>query len=150
MIDYVKLYNDFGQNNAPVYIFLMSIFILILICLILLFIGVAYNCIKENDWKNNIKFFISFFVATIFTISLLSIVSFVLYRDLKEEPNNQLTELQKYNIKNPENFRNNMKYLESEFEYHTDKEDKINEILNEFYKPTGKKLNTEIMEKLKK
>lgn len=150
MIDYVKLYNEFGQNNAPVYIFLMSIFILVLICLILLFIGVTYNCIKENDWKNNIKFFISFLVSIIFTISLLSIVSFVLYRDLKEEPDRQLSELQKYNIKNPENFRNNMKYLESEFEYHIKKEEKINEILNEFYKPTGKKLDTEIIEKLKK
>lgn len=149
MIDYVKLYNEFGQNNAPVYIFLMSIFIFVLICLILLFIGVTYNCIKENDWKNNIKFFISFFVSIIFTISLLSIVSFVLYRDLKEEPNRQLSELQKYNIKNPENFRNNMKYLESEFEYHTEKENKINEILNEFYKPTGKKIDSEIMKKLK-
>lgn len=149
MIDYVKLYNDFGQNNAPMYIFLISVFIFALIFLIFIFIGVIHNCILENDWKNNIKFFISFFVSIIFTISLLSIVSIVLYRDFKEEPNKQLTELQKYNIKNPENFRNNMKYLESEFEYNTEKENKINEILNEFYKPTGKKIDTEIMKKLK-
>lgn len=149
MIDYVKLYNEFGQNNAPMYIFLMSIFIFPLICLIFIFIGTIYNGILENDWKNNIKFFISFFVSIIFTISLLSIVSFALYRDLKEEPNRQLSELQKYNIKNPENFRNNMEYLESEFEYYTEKENKINEILNEFYKPTGKKIDSEIMKKLK-
>lgn len=150
MIDYLKLYNELGVNNAPIYIFSISIFIISTIFLIIILITAIYDNIKEKHWKNNIKNSILFFFSLIFAISLLSIGTFFLYRDFRTEPNKYITELKKYNVKNVENFNYNIEYLESEFEYHTEKEKKINKILNEFYKPTGKKLDTEIMKKLKK
>lgn len=149
MIDYVKLYNKFGQNNAPIYIFSISIFIISIIFLVIILITAIYDNIKEKRWKNNIKNSILFFFPLIFAISLLSIGTFFLYRDFRTEPNKYITELKKYNVKNVENFNHNIEHLESEFEYHTEKEEKINEILNEFYKPTEQKIDSEIMKKLK-
>lgn len=150
MIDYIKVYNEFGLNHAPMYIFLISIFIISIISLIIILITAIYDSIKENLWGNNITNSILFFFSLVFIISLLSIGVFFLYRDFKEEPTKQITELKKYNIKNVQNFKYNIEYLKSEFEYHTEKEEKINEILNEFYKPSGKVVDKEIMKKLKK
>lgn len=150
MIDYFKLYKELGANNAPIYIFFISIFIISIIFLVIILITAIYDNIKEKRWKNNIKNSILFFFSLIFAISLLSIGTFFLYREFKTEPKKYITELNKYNVKNVKNFNYNIEYLESEFEYHIKKEEKINEILNEFYKPTGQKLDTEIMKKLKK
>lgn len=68
----------------------------------------------------------------------------------EKENKKRLIELKKYNIKNVENFRNNVELLEKELEFYDEKENKINEILNEFYKPSGKTVDKEIMKKLKK
>lgn len=134
----------------PYIFFFISIFIISIIFLVIILITAIYDNIKEKLWKNNIKNSIVFFFSLIFAISLLSIGTFFLYRDFKTEPKKYITELNKYNVKNVKNFNYNIEYLESEFEYHIKKEEKINEILNEFYKPTGQKLDTEIMKKLKK
>ena len=134
----------------PYIFFFISIFIISIIFLVIILITAIYDNIKEKRWKNNIKNSIVFFFSLIFAISLLSIGTFFLYRDFKTEPKKYITELNKYNVKNIKNFNYNIEYLESEFEYHIKKEEKINEILNEFYKPTGQKLDTEIMKKLKK
>lgn len=145
MIDYIKLYNEFGQNNIPVYIFLIIILIIFVIALILMFIAFICEERKEFNWKEYIVIFFLFLFSASFYLAFL----FSVYKSLKTEPTIQLNELKKYNIKNVENFRNNVKLLEKEFEFYDEKENKINEILNEFYHPTGKTANGEIMKKLK-
>lgn len=146
MIDYIKLYNEFGQNNIPAHIFLITILIISIIALMLMFIAFIWEERKELSWK---EYIVTFFLF-LFSLSFFLVFLFFVYKNLKIEPIRQLTELKKYNIKNVENFNHNVKYLKSEFEYHTKKEEKINEILNEFYKPTGKIVDQEIMKKLKK
>ena len=55
----------------------------------------------------------------------------------------------KYNVKNIDNLGRNIEVLEKEFEFYANKENKINEILNEFYHPTGKTVDEEIIKNLK-
>lgn len=145
MIDYIKLYNEFGQNNVPVYIFLISTLIISIVALILMFIVFIWEERKELSWK---EYIVTSFLF-IFSLSFFLVFLFFVYKNLKTEPARQLTELKKYNIKNVENFRNNVELLEKELEFYNEKENKINEILNEFYKPSGKTVNKEIMKKLR-
>lgn len=145
MIDYIKLYNEFGQNNVPVYIFLISTLIISIVALILMFIVFIWEERKELSWK---EYIVTSFLF-IFSLSFFLVFLFSVYKNLKTEPARQLTELKKYNIKNVENFRNNVELLEKELEFYNEKENKINEILNEFYKPSGKTVNKEIMKKLR-
>ena len=146
MIDYIKLYNEFGIDASLFYI---GITISILIGTILLIIIAIYqvDCyLKNKNYKSIIKF------STLF----LTVFSFFIYLGFssvtasEKENKKRLIELKKYNIKNVENFRNNVELLEKELEFYDEKENKINEILNEFYKPSGKTVDKEIMKKLKK
>lgn len=146
MIDYIKLYNEFGIDTSLFYI---GITITILIGTILLIIIAIYqvDCyLKNKDYKSIVKF------STLF----LPVFSFFIYLGFSsvtapgKENKKRLIELKKYNIKNVENFRNNVELLEKELEFYDEKENKINEILNEFYKPSGKTVDKEIMKKLKK
>jgi hypothetical protein len=146
MIDYIKLYNEFGQNNIPVYIFLITALIISIITLILMFISFIWEERKELSWK---EYIVTSFLF-LFSLSFFLVFLFSVYKSLKTEPTEQLNELKKYNIKNVENFRNNVELLEKELEFYDEKENKINEILNEFYKPSGKVVDKEIMKKLKK
>lgn len=146
MIDYIKLYNEFGQNNIPVYIFLITALIISIIALILMFISFIWEERKELSWK---EYIVTSFLF-LFSLSFFLVFLFSVYKSLKTEPTEQLNELKKYNIKNVENFRNNVELLEKELEFYDEKENKINEILNEFYKPSGKVVDKEIMKKLKK
>ena len=146
MIDYIKLYNEFGQNNIPVYIFLITALIISIIALILMFISFIWEERKELSWK---EYIVTSFLF-LFSLSFFLVFLFSVYKSLKTEPTEQLNELKKYNIKNVENFRNNVELLEKELEFYDEKENKINEILNEFYKPSGKTVDKEIMKKLKK
>lgn len=146
MINYIKLYNEFGQNNIPVYIFLITALIISIIALILMFISFIWEERKKLSWK---EYIVTSFLF-LFSLSFFLVFLFSIYKSLKTEPTEQLNELKKYNIKNVENFRNNVELLEKELEFYDEKENKINEILNEFYKPSGKVVDKEIMKKLKK
>ena len=146
MIDYIKLYNEFGIDTSLFYI---GITITILIGTILLIIIAIYqvDCyLKNKDYKSIVKF------STLF----LTVFSFFIYLGFysvttpEKEMKKRLIELKKYNVENGENFRNNVELLEKELEFYDEKENKINEILNEFYKPSGKTVDKEIMKKLKK
>lgn len=146
MIDYIKLYNEFGIDTSLFYI---GITITILIGTILLIIIAIYqvDCyLKNKDYKSIVKFSTLFLLVFSFFIYL----GFSSVTAPEKENKKRLIELKKYNIKNVENFRNNVELLEKELEFYDEKENKINEILNEFYKPSGKTVDKEIMKKLKK
>lgn len=141
MIDYIKLYNEFGIDASLFYI---GITISILIGTILLIIIAIYqvDCyLKNKNYKSIIKF------STLF----LTVFSFFIYLGFssvtapEKENKKRIIELKKYNIKNVENFRNNVELLEKDLEFYDEKENKINEILNEFYKPSGKTVDKEII-----
>lgn len=146
MIDYIKLYNEFGIDTPLFYI---GITITILIGTILLIIIAIYqvNCyLKNKDYKSIVKF------STLF----LPVFSFFIYLGFssvtapEKENKKRLIELKKYNVENAKNLGKNIEILNQEFEFLDNKNAKINEILNEFYKPNGKTVDKEIMKKLKK
>ena len=146
MIDYIKLYNEFGIDTPLFYI---GITITILIGTILLIIIAIYqvNCyLKNKDYKSIVKF------STLF----LPVFSFFIYLGFssvtapEKENKKRLIELKKYNVENAKNLGKNIEILNQEFEILDNKNAKINEILNEFYKPNGKTVDKEIMKKLKK
>ena len=97
----------------------------------------------NKDYKSIVKF------STLF----LPVFSFFIYLGFssvtapEKENKKRLIELKKYNIKNVENFKNNVELLKKELEFYDEKENKINEILKEFYKPSGKTVDKEIMKK---
>lgn len=136
MIDYIKLHSELGINIETI--------VLLIILLIFIFVIVVEYFFRYYDEEQ--KGFI--YIAGIVGIILFSIgISY--YIDKKREPVWKTTAL-KYNVKNINNLGKNIEVLEKEFEFYTDKENKINEILNEFYKPSGKTVDKEIMKKLKK
>lgn len=146
MIDYIKLYNEFGIDTSLFYI---GITISILIGTILLIIIAIYqvDCyLKNKDYKSIVKF------STLF----LPVFSFFIYLGFssvtapEKENKKRLIELKKYNVENAKNLGKNIEILNQEFEFLDNKNAKINEILNEFYKPSGKVVDKEIMKKLKK
>lgn len=113
MIDYIKLYNEFGIDASLFYI---GITISILIGTILLIIIAIYqvDCyLKNKNYKSIIKF------STLF----LTVFSFFIYLGFssvtapEKENKKRIIELKKYNIKNVENFRNNVELLEKDLEF---------------------------------
>lgn len=145
MIDYIKLYNEFGIDASLFYI---GITISILIGTILLIIIAIYqvDCyLKNKDYKSIVKF--SALFLTVF--SLFIYIGFSSVTAPEKEKKNRLIELKKYNVENAKNLGKNIEILNQEFEFLDNKDAKINEILNEFYKPSGKTINKEIMKKLR-
>lgn len=135
MIDYIKLHSELGMNIETI--------VLLIILLIFIFIIVVENFFRYYDEER--KNFI--YIAGIVGIVLVSIgISY--YIGKKREPVWRAKAL-KYNVKNIDNLGKNIEILEEEFEFYADKKNKINEVLNEFYKPTGKNLDNEIYKKLK-
>lgn len=146
MIDYIKLYNEFGIDTPLFYI---GITITILIGTILLIIIAIYqvNCyLKNKDYKSIVKFSTLFLLVFSFFIYL----GFSSVTAPEKENKKRLIELKKYNVENAKNLGKNIEILNQEFEFLDNKNAKINEILNEFYKPNGKTVDKEIMKKLKK
>ena len=145
MIDYIKLYNEFGIDASLFYI---GITISILIGTILLIIIAIYqvDCyLKNKDYKSIVKF--SALFLTVF--SLFIYIGFSSVTAPEKEKKNRLIELKKYNVENAKNLGKNIEILNQEFEFLDNKDAKINEILNEFYKPSAKTINKEIMIKLR-
>ena len=145
MIDYIKLYNEFGIDASLFYI---GITISILIGTILLIIIAIYqvDCyLKNKDYKSIVKF--SALFLTVF--SLFIYIGFSSVTAPEKEKKNRLIELKKYNVENAKNLGKNIEILNQEFEFLDNKDAKINEILNEFYKPSVKTINKEIMIKLR-
>lgn len=145
MIDYIKLYNEFGIDASLFYI---GITISILIGTILLIIIAIYqvDCyLKNKDYKSIVKF--SALFLTVF--SLFIYIGFSSVTAPEKEKKNRLIELKKYNVENAKNLGKNIEILNQEFEFLDNKDAKINEILNEFYKPSGKTVDEEIMKKLR-
>lgn len=148
MIDYIKLYNKFGIGiETPLFYIGITISILIGIILLIIIAISQVDCyLKNKDYKSIVKFSILF----------LSVFSFFIYLGFssitapEKEKKNRLIELKKYNVENAKNLGKNIEILNQEFEFLDNKNAKINEILNEFYKPSGKTVDKEIMKKLKK
>lgn len=134
MIDYIKLHSELGIN-------IERIVLLIILLIFILVIVVEYFFRYYDEQKGFI------YIAGIVGIILFSIgISY--YIDKKREPVLKAKAL-KYNVKNIDNLGKNIEVLEKEFEFYADKENKINEVLNEFYKSSGKTTDEEIIKKLK-
>ena len=135
MIDYIKLHSELGINIERI--------VLLIILLIFILVIVVEYFFRYYDEEQ--KGFI--YIAGIVGIILFSIgISY--YIDKKREPVLKAKAL-KYNVKNIDNLGKNIEVLEKEFEFYADKENKINEVLNEFYKSSGKTTDEEIIKKLK-
>ena len=135
MIDYIKLYSELGIDVE-------MIFNLIMFLLLLLVIAVEYFFRYCDEEQKKLVY-----IAGIVSVILIS-VGISYYTDKKREPLLKAKAL-KYNVKNIDNLGRNIEVLEKEFEFYANKENKINEILNEFYHPTGKTVDQEIIKKLK-
>lgn len=135
MIDYIKLYSELGIDVE-------MIFNLIMFLLLLLVIAVEYFFRYCDEEQKKLVY-----IAGIVSVILIS-VGISYYTDKKREPLLKAKAL-KYNVKNIDNLGRNIEVLEKEFEFYANKENKINEILNEFYHPTGKTVDEEIIKKLK-
>ena len=135
MIDYIKLYSELGIDVE-------MIFNLIMFLLLLLVIAVEYFFRYCDEEQKKLVY-----IAGIVSVILIS-VGISYYTDKKREPLLKAKAL-KYNVKNIDNLGRNIEVLEKEFEFYANKENKINEILNEFYHPTGKTGDEEIIKKLK-
>lgn len=135
MIDYIKLHSELGTDIEAI--------ILLIILLLFIFVIVVEYFFRYCDEEQ--KRFV--YIIGIVSIILISI-GILYYTNKKREPVLKAKAL-KYNVKNIDNLGKNIEVLEKEFEFYTDKENKINEILNEFYNPAGKTVNEEIIKKLK-
>lgn len=146
MIDYIKLYNEFGIDTSLFYIGITISILIGTILLIIIAISQVDCYLKNKDYKSIVKFSILF----------LSVFSFFIYLGFssitapEKEKKNRLIELKKYNVENAKNLGKNIEILNQEFEFLDNKNAKINEILNEFYNPNVKIVEKEIMKKLKK
>lgn len=146
MIDYIKLYNEFGIDTSLFYIGITISILIGTILLIIIAISQVDCYLKNKDYKSIVKFSILFLPVFSFFIYL----GFSSITAPEKEKKNRLIELKKYNVENAKNLGKNIEILNQEFEFLDNKNAKINEILNEFYKPSGKTVNKEIMKKLKK
>ena len=135
MIDYIKLHSELGTD-------IETIILLIIFLSFILVIVVEYFFRYDDEEQKGFVYIVG--VVSIILIS----VGISYYIDKKREPVWKAKAL-KYNVKNIDNLGENIEVLKKEFEFSTDKENKINEVLNEFYKPTGKNLDNEIYKKLK-
>lgn len=135
MIDYIKLHSELGTD-------IETVILLILFLSFILIIVVEYFFRYYDEEQRGFVYIVG--IVIIFLIS----VGISYYINKKREPVLKAKAL-KYNVKNIDNLGKNIEVLEKEFEFYADKENKINEVLNEFYKPTGKNLNNEIYKKLK-
>ena len=145
MIDYIKLYNEFGIDTSLFYIGI-TISILIGTILLIIIAICQVDCYLENkDYKSIVKFSILFLPV----FSVFIYLGFSSITAPEKEKKNRLIELKKYNVENARNLGKNIEILNQEFEFSDNKNTKINEILNEFYKPSGKTVNKEIMKKLR-
>ena len=135
MIDYIKLYSETKTD-------IEFIILLTLILFFILIIVVEYFFRYYDEEQRGFVY-----IVGIVSVILISVgVSY--YKNKKSEPIFKAKAL-KYNVKNIDNLGKNIEVLEKEFEFYADKENKINEILNEFYNPTGKTVEEEIIKKLK-
>lgn len=135
MIDYIKLYSELGTDTE-------FIILLTLILFFILIIVVEYFFRYYDEEQRGFVY-----IVGIVSVILISVgVSY--YKDKKSEPIFKAKAL-KYNVKNIDNLGKNIEVLEKEFKFYADKENKINETLNEFYHPTGKTVDEEIIKKLK-
>ena len=135
MIDYIKLHSELGTD-------IETVILLILFLSFILIIVVEYFFRYYDEEQRGFVYIVG--IVIIFLIS----VGISYYINKKREPVLKAKAL-KYNVKNIDNLGKNIEVLEKEFKFYADKENKINEVLNEFYKPTGKNLNNEIYKKLK-
>ena len=135
MIDYIKLHSELGTD-------IETVILLILFLSFILIIVVEYFFRYYDEEQRGFVYIVG--IVIIFLIS----VGISYYINKKREPVLKAKAL-KYNVKKIDNLGKNIEVLEKEFEFYADKENKINEVLNEFYKPTGKNLNNEIYKKLK-
>lgn len=136
MIDYIKLHSELEINIERI--------VLLIILLIFILVIVVEYFFRYYDEEQ--KSFV--YIVGVVSIILIS-VGISYYINKKREPVLKAKAL-KYNVKNIDNLGKNIEVLEKEFEFYADKKNKINEILNEFYNPTGKTVDKEIMKKLKK
>ena len=135
MIDYIKLYSELKTD-------IEFIILLILILFLILIIAVEFFCRYYDEEEKGIVY-----IVGIVSVVLIS-VGISYYKDKKSEPIIKAKAL-KYNVKSIDNLGKNIEVLEKEFKFFANKEEQINKILNEFYKPTGTIINKEIMKKLK-
>lgn len=135
MIDYIKLHSELGTDIETI------ILLIIFLSFILVIVVEYFFRYYDEEQKGFV------YIVGVVSIILIS-VGISYYIDKKREPVWKAKAL-KYNVKNIDNLGENIEVLKKEFEFYTDKENKINEVLNEFYKPTGKNLDNEIYKKLK-
>lgn len=135
MIDYIKLHSELGTD-------IETVILLILFLSFILIIVVEYFFRYYDEEQRGFVYIVG--IVIIFLIS----VGISYYINKKREPVLKAKAL-KYNVKNIDNLGKNIEVLEKEFKFYADKENKINETLNEFYHPTEKKVDEEIIKKLK-
>ena len=151
MTDYIKILNYYENLASNTFSLAGIIFGIIAAIIIFLILVSVIRSISESEISTDFVIFLSvlaFFLPIYVFFSFATGIKSTKNLDKPE----YLSEVKKYNINSLKNLKDNINLLREEMKFDTsDSDEKINKVLNQFYKPENKNKNNDdkLIKKLK-